>query len=769
MKNKLLFGLAMLAMSLLGATGAQAQDQSQAQEQAQAQQAQQQSPEAQPSVARVSLMHGDVNTLRGDSGDWVAAALNAPIVAGDRVSTGTRSRLELALDFANFLRLDERTEAKIGNLTRTQIQVQIARGIVEYSVFKGNEADIEIDTPNVAIHPLREGRYRVQITADDQCEVMVREGEAEITTSQGSTRIHKGQMITVRGMDNPEFQTADATRTDSWDDWNKDRDRQVQDAASWSHANRYYTGVNDLDAYGHWTYIPGYGDLWVPEQSGDWAPYRDGRWAWEPYWGWTWVSYEPWGWAPYHYGRWFVSGGSWCWWPGPVYAGYRPFWGPAFVSFFGFSGRHWGMSVGFGFGGYGWLPIGPADPFYPWWGGFRRNLAVVNIMGMNNFRGGRRMEPLWNGRGRGFSNFRDGFGDERMRRGFTTMRADEFGRGGVRRDFQRVGAEDFRDGKMIAGGAPVVPTRESLRFSDRSASGGSMPARGGQERFFTRSTPRGSPESFQSGEAQMRDVVRQHGGNVGARGGAQAPAANGQPQQGGSQRFGGRSSAGQQGTQGQQERGRPVQGGQQGRSNAQPSASQPQQQGGWQRFGERSGAGQQGTQAQQERGRPAQGGQQGRSVERQRTETQPAGRNNAQPSASQPQQQGGWQRFPPSSGARPRFETPPRGGERQGQPDSSRSGGWQQQQQRQQQQQQQRYDSSRGNSRPPMNLGRPIMTPRSSPSGGYRSGSSGRSSAPPSYSRGSSGGASSRGSGPSGGQRSGGGSSRSSGGQGRRH
>src|ERR1035437_5202766 len=34
-------------------------------------------------VARVSLIHGDVSTQRGDNGAWSAAALNAPVLAGD--------------------------------------------------------------------------------------------------------------------------------------------------------------------------------------------------------------------------------------------------------------------------------------------------------------------------------------------------------------------------------------------------------------------------------------------------------------------------------------------------------------------------------------------------------------------------------------------------------------------------------------------------------------------------------------------------------------
>src|SRR6266496_438115 len=39
-------------------------------------------------VARVSLIHGDVSTQRGDSGDWSAVVLNQPVMTGDKVSTG---------------------------------------------------------------------------------------------------------------------------------------------------------------------------------------------------------------------------------------------------------------------------------------------------------------------------------------------------------------------------------------------------------------------------------------------------------------------------------------------------------------------------------------------------------------------------------------------------------------------------------------------------------------------------------------------------------
>ena len=36
-------------------------------------------------VARVSLTNGDITMQRGDSGDWIAAAVNAPMVTGDKI------------------------------------------------------------------------------------------------------------------------------------------------------------------------------------------------------------------------------------------------------------------------------------------------------------------------------------------------------------------------------------------------------------------------------------------------------------------------------------------------------------------------------------------------------------------------------------------------------------------------------------------------------------------------------------------------------------
>src|SRR5271169_543 len=61
--------------------------------------------EANHGVARVSLMNGDVSVQRGDSGDTVAAVVNAPLVASDHILTGPAARAEIQFDQGNFVRL----------------------------------------------------------------------------------------------------------------------------------------------------------------------------------------------------------------------------------------------------------------------------------------------------------------------------------------------------------------------------------------------------------------------------------------------------------------------------------------------------------------------------------------------------------------------------------------------------------------------------------------------------------------------------------------
>lgn len=101
-----------------------------------------------------------------------------------------------------------------------------------------------------------------------------------------------------------------------------------------------------LSPYGHWSYTPEYGRVWIPSGiATGWRPYTDGHWALTD-WGWTYASDAPWGWAAYHYGSWGFGGGlGWYWIPGRV-------WSPAWVSW-----RYGGGYVA-------WAPLGPGGYYY---------------------------------------------------------------------------------------------------------------------------------------------------------------------------------------------------------------------------------------------------------------------------------------------------------------------------------------------------------------------------------------------------------------------
>jgi hypothetical protein len=674
-----------------------------------------------PGAARVSFIRGDVSTQHSDSGEWVAATLNTPVVTGDHVSTGNRSRAEIQLDHANILRMSDESTANVVNLSRTQMQLQIGQGLLNYDVLKGSEANVEIDTPNVAVHPqMGEGSYRILVNSDGETIVDVRKGSAEISTSQGSTRVDRDQRITIQGnADSAQYNVSGASGRDDWDKWNSDRDHVIESAESWQHTNPYYTGTQDLDPYGHWSDVPDYGSVWFPSAGADWAPYRDGRWVYEPYYGWTWVSYEPWGWAPYHYGRWFVYGGNWGWWPGPVYGGYYPIWAPAYVSFFGFGGRNWGANFGFGggFGSYGWLPCGPGDRFFPWYGRGVNRVNAVNIYNThNNYAGG--FAPLREG-SRGFSNIDRAFNDRHVRDGVSSMRADQFGRGRVPMQQQRFDAGSLRQASALTGAHPVTPSRESFRPSDRQVNPSAIPNRASaNQRFFSSNARQGA-----RGQAERSQGGFNRGGN---------PAGN-QSQQNtqrpGFRSFGSRDSGNVTPAPAQDRNMNP--GNRQGGSNPGPNQQQQNTERpggsdrsgpGFRSFGSRNSGNESSAPAQT--ARPSQGDNGG-----QRSFTSPAQRQeNSAPNG----REGNWRTFtPPSHQSQSDAGGRNFGGQggSQSRPESSQPA----ESPRQFQNNSRGNSGSYGYSRPPLNMQQPVVTPRGegsyssprgAPSGGGYSGGS---------------------------------------------
>lgn len=451
--------------------------------------------EAGRAVARLSVAAGDVSVRRGDSGDLVAAAVNAPLMADDHVLTSPTSRAEIEFDSSNVIRVGGNSDVRIAALDIHSVQIQVAAGTVTFRTLRPGEVQVEVDTPSIAVRPMRPGAYRVTLREDGASqmpisEITVRSGEAEVDSQRGSERLEAGQTMQARGpAADPEYQLVQGVPYDAFDRWNDERDRYFEASQSYEHVNPAVAGGEDLDQNGRWVNDPQYGQVWQPHVAPGWAPYQNGQWVWEDYYGWTWVSYDPWGWAPYHYGRWFWGAGGWAWWPGPI-APY-PYWAPAYVGFFGF-GPGIGAGVGFGFGGVGWVALAPFEIFHPWWGpgfygGFGRGFYGGHTTFVNNI------------------NVYNSFRNARVAGGAVGMDTAAFGRGGGR--VTALNRTQLASASAVHGALPVAPDRSSLQFSGRGVSGRYPQAR--SQSFASRmQAPRVQHTSFAQQQRGMQQLSR---------------------------------------------------------------------------------------------------------------------------------------------------------------------------------------------------------------------------------------------------------------------
>lgn len=331
-----------------------------------------------PAIAgRLHAMQGSISIQPADVGQWTQPAENYPVATGDRIYSDQNSRAEIQLG-SIAVRMWQNTDLTFTNLADQLTQLGLAQGSIRVRTFSLNPgAQVEIDTPNGSLTVVQPGDFRVDsYTGDGGTVVTVTSGQLQITGPGLSEYVNAGQSIQLEGTNPIQMVSIQMPAPDAFDRWCVDRDRHILNAQAGQYVGRNVVGYDDLDGYGGWSNDADYGPVWYPSGVAvDWVPYRFGHWVWVWPWGWTWVEDEPWGYAPFHYGRWAFVGSRWGWVPGPVVA--YPVWSPAFVAFAGGGG----FSVGGG-GLAAWFPLGPGEPFYPWYHcstTYIRNINITNV------------------------------------------------------------------------------------------------------------------------------------------------------------------------------------------------------------------------------------------------------------------------------------------------------------------------------------------------------------------------------------------------------
>lgn len=339
------------------------------------------SAEAVPNAARIQRVEGDValnNTdpANAQADQWIAATANQPFSVGDRLYTRDNSRASLAFTGRNFARLNPNTSLDVLSLSDERTQLALRDGSAVFDVGYLDDGDLfEVATPYGAVDFQQPGLYNVGID-NGQVLVSVLSGLAQVVGLGGSGQISKGEMLTLLGTTAADVVLSQIDGRNAGnlvDDYygyqypqyydGRYRDYNVYQNdpyyfdpyrrnVSYQHANSYIPGLYDLDYYGDWHNMDGYGYAWAPRVDAGWMPYQSGYWYTDYPYGPTWVSSEPWGYAPYHYGRWAFAGDRWYWVPDRTNV--APVYSPALVAFMPFENDQ-----------IGWVPLGPGDVYVP--------------------------------------------------------------------------------------------------------------------------------------------------------------------------------------------------------------------------------------------------------------------------------------------------------------------------------------------------------------------------------------------------------------------
>jgi hypothetical protein len=141
-------------------------------------------------------------------------------------------------------------------------------------------------------------------------------GEADVEGPAGKVVVEKKRTATFDTSDD-KYTVADKISEAPLDSWDREASTYHEQYAK-NNSSPYGYGVSDLNYYGAYSNVPGYGMMWQPFFTGvGWDPFMDGAWSFYPGMGYMFASAYPWGWMPYRYGNWMmVPGMGWMWQPG---------------------------------------------------------------------------------------------------------------------------------------------------------------------------------------------------------------------------------------------------------------------------------------------------------------------------------------------------------------------------------------------------------------------------------------------------------------------
>lgn len=288
--------------------------------------------DSQARIVRLSQVDGDVQIDRNAGQGYEKAFINLPVIQGSKLRAGQGARAEIEFEDGSTLRITPETEIEFPELALRDSgarasSVNLLEGTAYLNFKGGKEEEFSLGFGQKKIELGKAAHLRIELR-DADATVAVFKGDVEVDDGSGKVKVDKKHSATFDLASAERYTLASNLEPDPYDDWDKQQEKYHQRYYSSAASNSfspYAYGVSDLNYYGSFYNMPGYGMMWQPYLVGaGWDPFMNGAWTWYPGAGYTWVSAYPWGWTPYRYGAWtFVSGAGWFWQPGRSWAGWN--------------------------------------------------------------------------------------------------------------------------------------------------------------------------------------------------------------------------------------------------------------------------------------------------------------------------------------------------------------------------------------------------------------------------------------------------------------
>jgi hypothetical protein len=275
---------------------------------------------SQARIVRLSDVQGSVQINKNTGMGFENAFVNLPITQGTQLRTGDRGRAEVEFEDGSSLRLTPNTTIEFSTLGLSDSgsrisQVNLTEGMAYVNWLGKSGDDFSLNFSNERISLDRAAHFRVDASPDATM-LAVFKGDVDVAGPNGKVTVEKKKTATCDSQDD-KCTVADKIAEEPLDSWDKEASA-YHDQYAKNNSSPYGYGLSDLNYYGAYTNVPGYGSMWQPYFTGaGWDPFMDGAGGFYPGVGYMFASAYPWGWLPYRYGNWsFIPGNGWMWQPG---------------------------------------------------------------------------------------------------------------------------------------------------------------------------------------------------------------------------------------------------------------------------------------------------------------------------------------------------------------------------------------------------------------------------------------------------------------------